>query len=214
MCTCTAHQEISFGFTQQPCPAGSHICYIYTDEEERRHFMAQFIESGLASGERVAYLADVPKAGEEAQGFLSTLGVNMPAPLRPEQLFMAEAEKTYCPNGLFTPERMLDTWRSFYRQSLDKHFQGVRATGETTWLRKGMPGLERWFEYESRLNLAIKECPFTGIMCQYDANRLDGAALYEVLNVHPLMIVRGQIVHNPYYEPPEQYLAKRHVSAA
>jgi hypothetical protein len=211
---CAAHQDVSFGFTQQPFPAGSHVCYIYTDEAERRHFMARFIESGLATGEKVAYLADTPKAAEETQEFLSTLGVQLPAPLRPGQLVMAEAEKTYCPDGLFAPERVLDTWRSLYRQSLDARFRGVRATGETTWLRKGMPGLERWFEYESRLNLAVKECPFTGIMCQYDANQLDGATLYEVLNVHPLMIVRGQIVHNPYYEPPEHYLAKPRLAAA
>jgi hypothetical protein len=170
--------------------------------------MAQFIECGLASGEKVAYLVDRPEVAEEPQSFLCTLGVHLTEALKPGQIFMAEAEKTYCPGGLFSPEGMLDTWRTFYRQSLSEPFQGVRVTGETTWLRKGLPGLERWFEYEARLNLAVNECPFNGIVCQYDANHLSGAALYEVLNVHPLMIVRGQLVHNPYYEPPEHYLAQ------
>lgn len=206
---CTTPENISFGFTEQLFPAGSHICYIFTSEEERRDYMARFVESGFSSGEKVAYLADAPGVEEEVATFLANLGVKAPVPPKPGQIFVAEAEKTYCPNGLFAPERMLDTWRSFYRQSLSEHFQGVRVTGETTWLRKSLPGLDRWFEYEARLNLALNECPFTGIMCQYDAHRLDGEAMYEVLNVHPLMVVRGQIMHNPYYEPPEQYLAKR-----
>jgi hypothetical protein len=208
---CASHQDVSFGFTEQKFPAGGHICYIYTSEEERRDFIARFIESGLASGERVAYLTDTPHARENNPTVLSTLGVHLPPALKPNQLFVAEAEPVYCPDGLFTPDRMLDRWRDFYRQSCAEHFPGVRVTGETTWLRKDVPGIERWFEYEARLNWTIGECPYTGILCQYDANRLDGAALYEVLNVHPLMIVRGQVMHNPYYEPPEQYLAKHGV---
>jgi hypothetical protein len=211
---CPLHQNVSFGFTEQQLPPGGHICYIYTSEEERRHFMSRFIESGLASGERVAYLADEPRVEEAIPAFLSHLGVHPASPPKPGQIYVAEAEKAYCPDGQFTPERMLNTWRSLYHRSLAEHFQGVRATGETTWLRKGLPGLERWFEYEARLNLAVAECPYTGILCQYDANRLDGAALYEVLSVHPMMIVRGQIVHNPYYEPPEQYLAKHRLPAS
>lgn len=202
----TIQQEVSFGFTQQQFPAGGHICYLYTSEEERRDFMSRFIESGLSGGERVAYLADSPQNGD-AEAFFASLGVPLP-PARPGQVVLAEAEKTYCPEGFFAPEYILETWRSLYTETLREGFRGIRATGETTWLRPEVPGLDRWFEYEAKLNLAVRQSPYTGIICQYDARHLDGAALYEVLNVHPLIIVRGRIVHNPFYEPPEQYLAR------
>lgn len=205
---CTTPRNASFGFTEQPFPPGGHVCHIYTDEAERRRFVARFIESGLASGEKVIYLADESRDEKALPAFLSELGVHPDSPPKPGQFYLAEAEKSYCPDGRFSPERMLDTWHTLFHRSLAEHFRGVRATGETAWLRKGLPGLERWFEYEARLNLAIAECPYTGILCQYDAHRLDGTAMYEVLSVHPMVIVRGQIVHNPYYEPPEQYLAR------
>jgi hypothetical protein len=100
-----------------------------------------------------------------------------------------------------------------YHRSVDEGFAGMRATGETGWTCNDHPGLDRWFEYESMLNIVVEDAPFSSVICQYDANRLGGANLYEVLRVHPLMIVRGQILHNPYYEAPAQYLPRRRASA-
>ena len=37
---------------------GTHVCLIYDNEAERRDVVAQFVEEGLASGERVAYFTD------------------------------------------------------------------------------------------------------------------------------------------------------------
>jgi hypothetical protein len=204
-------KDAAFGFTDQHLPSGGHLCYIYTDEEEHSRTMAQFVESGLVSGEKVAYLADV-SSGDELEQYIASLGINLPEHLRPGQFILSQAEKTYCPDGAFLPERMIDTWRSMYRQSIDEGFLGIRATGETGWTCNEHPGLERWFEYESMLNIVVNEVPFSSIICQYDANRLGGANLYEILRVHPLMIVRGQILHNPYYEAPEQYLSRLRAS--
>lgn len=45
------------------------------------------------------------------------------------------------------------------------------------------------------------------IMCQYNARAFDGATLMDVLKAHALMVVRGSVVHNPFYLPPEEILA-------
>jgi hypothetical protein len=204
--------DVVFGFTDQHLPPGGHLCYIYTDEQEHSRTMAQFVESGLLSGEKVAYLADV-SSSEELDHYIAKLGINLPKHLQPGQLIVSEAEKTYCPDGAFLPERMIEMWHLMYHQSLQEGFRGIRATGETGWRCNAHPGLERWFEYESMLNIVVNDVPFSSIICQYNANRLGGANLYEVLRVHPLMIVRGQILHNPYYEAPEQYLSRLRASA-
>jgi hypothetical protein len=44
-------------------------------------------------------------------------------------------------------------------------------------------------------------------MCQYDARVFDGAVLLDVLKVHPAMVVRGNVIHNPFFIPPDEYLA-------
>lgn len=204
---CQVNRHVSFGYTEQKFPAGTHICYLYNDERERQQIMAQFVESGLQAGEKVGYLVDTPSPlGMDT--YLSQLGLSTPPNLKPGQLVLTQAERTYCPDGAFMPERMIDYWRSWYSQALDERFAGVRATGETSWILNGNPGIERWIEYEAMLNLLVEEYPISGVICQYDVNRVDGATLFDVLSVHPMMIVAGQIVHNPYYQPPQAFLVK------
>ncbi len=60
-------------------------------------------------------------------------------------------------------------------------------------------------EYEARVNEISTTHPLTPI-CQYDANLFDGATILDVLKAHPMMIVHGQIVQNPYYMRPEEFL--------
>lgn len=200
---CQGSDHVSFGFTEQRFPVGMHICYMYNNEKEREHTIGQYIQSGLLAGEKVGYLVD-SLAADEMDQQLSQLGITSPGNLKPEQLLLAQAEATYCPDGTFMPERMIDYWRSFYRQARHEDFTGIRMTGETSWIRKGMPGIERWIESEAMLNCLVEEFPVHGVICQYDVNKIDGATLFDVLNVHPMMIVAGQIVHNPYFQQPEK----------
>ena len=89
----------------------------------------------------------------------------------------------------------------------------VRATGETSWAVRGIPGCDRLLEYEARLNTALETVPVTAV-CQYDVNLFDGGTILDVLRVHPIMISRGQLVKNPFYVGPEEFLANRRPARA
>ncbi|PIQ97072.1 MAG: hypothetical protein COV67_06205, partial [Nitrospinae bacterium CG11_big_fil_rev_8_21_14_0_20_56_8] len=68
---------------------------------------------------------------------------------------------------------------------------------------------DRFLEYEARINDVIVDYPLTTV-CLYDAQVFDGKMIYDVLKVHPLMIVHGQVVHNPCYMKPEEFLKNRY----
>jgi hypothetical protein len=176
---------------------------LYNDENERQRTIAQFIKSELLAGEKIGYLADVMPSTDDTDAYLSRLGIAPPRHVKPKQLVLAQAEPTYCPDGTFAPERTLDYWRSFYSQALRESFAGERVTGETDWIYKGMPGVECWIEYEAMINNLVEEIPIHGVMCQYDVRKIDGSMLFDVLDVHPMMIVAGQVVHNPYFSMPK-----------
>lgn len=203
-------RSISLGFTSTLFPEGTHICYIYDDDEERQTVMNGFVESGLREGERVLYFVEGMDP-EALRGLLAEKGVEVPSSAD-ERLNIASADDVYCPDHRFVPERMLDRLRSAYTESLEHGFRGARGTGEMAWALKGLPGSERLIEYEAGINVMVREYPITAV-CQYDARRFDGATIFNVLNVHPMMIVRGQVVRNPYYIPPEQYFHKHGASA-
>jgi hypothetical protein len=101
---------------------------------------------------------------------------------------------------------MIDTVGAAYDRSIREGYAGARLTGEMTWSTRGLPGSENLAEYECRLNILLRTVPTTAV-CQYDAQRFDGATLYDILSVHPMMIVHGQVVRNPYYVEAEVFLA-------
>jgi hypothetical protein len=73
--------------------------------------------------------------------------------------------------------------------------------------RRGTPS-DKLIEYEALVKEYVARYPVTA-MCEYDARRFDGATLLDILALHPAMIVRGQILKNPFYVDPAEYLARR-----
>lgn len=197
--------NVNLGFTRDPYPAGTHMCLIYNDEKERRAIIGKYLEKGAAVGERVAYFADCATS-TDMDDWLRSMDIDVDE-IAKDRLSISDAEATYCPGGQFIPEKMLDTLKAFYRQSQDDSYPSCRVSGEMSWALKGIPGSERLMEYEALVNDVLVTHPVTAI-CQYDARRFDGATILECLEVHPFMIVRGQIVHNPYYMSSDVFLKK------
>lgn len=118
---------------------------------------------------------------------------------------LSGTNETYFEDGHFDPDRMLTILKDYCNLAHIEGYSGSRVIGEMVPEIKNVPGGERLLEYESRVTLLLKDHPVTAV-CQYDANTFDGAALMDVLKVHPLMIIRGRVVHNPFFVSPEEFL--------
>ena len=207
MCdTCADRRTISLGFTEERVLEGQHICYLFNDDFERRRVMAKYMESGLLAREKVLYLVDA-MTPDEMLDCVEELGVD--ARSKSAELTMMEATPAYCPNGVFNSDEMLDVVRDFYRQATDEEgYAGARGTGEMGWcLVEGRADKASLMAYEARLTLLLADYPYTAC-CQYDARRFDGNMIMDVLAIHPVMIVRGQLVQNPFYVEPERFLSE------
>lgn len=197
-----SERVISLGFTAERFPPGTHMCYIYNDDNQRREIASKYVESGLQGRERVGYFVDLMSLQD-----MSAHGIDLPSDIDARGLSITRALDTYCPDGTFLPERMPEKLRSMHSSSIGEGYGGARVGGEMSWALRGVPGSERLTECEALINTIVREYPTTAV-CQYDARRFDGATLFDVLAVHPMMIIRGQVVRNPCYVAPEQFLAK------
>ena len=197
-------RQTAMGFTDELFPAGTHMCLIYDNEDERRKVIGKFLNAGLHEREKVAYFADT-LAPDEVEAWLRGMGVEVPKPVNAPAFTITVAEKTYCPDGKFDPQVMLSTLRAYYKATMDEGYPGSRVSGEMSWALRGIPGSDRLMEYEALVNDVLVTHPITAI-CQYDARRFDGALVFDVLKVHPMMVVHGRIVRNPYYVRPEEFL--------
>jgi hypothetical protein len=192
------------GFTEETFPQGTHMCLIYDDDNERRGLISKFLGAGIRGGEKVAYFVDTITT-DEVRNWLAEMDVEIPRCEASGRFAVTVAEKTYCPNGKFVPEEMLNTLRVYHRGVEDEGYPGCRVSGEMSWALRGIPGSDRLMEYEALVNDVLMTNPITAI-CQYDARRFDGALVFDVLKVHPMMVVHGQIVRNPYYMKPGDFL--------
>jgi DNA-binding CsgD family transcriptional regulator len=119
------------------------------------------------------------------------------------RLNVASAMDVYYPTGEFVPQATLDQIMKFYEISLADGARGCRSLGEMAWALRGVPGSDQVVEYEASINALVDKVPLN-VLCQYDTEQFDGETIFEILCVHPLMVIRGQIMRNPYYSPSEE----------
>lgn len=195
---------VSLGFTTGKVPVGTHICQIYTDDDERNDSLMRFLLSGLQAQERAACFSE--KVDEQSIGaYFSSNGLAYDELSRKGAITLSGTSDVYFEGGRFDPDRMLDLLAGFHRESMAAGYSAARVIGDMLPEVQTIPGGERLLEYESRVSLLLREAPVTSV-CQYDAHAFDGATIMDILKVHPHMVVRGAVINNPFYIPPEEFL--------
>jgi len=207
-----ATRNVSLGLGDGRFPEGLHLCHIFNDDDERAKTLARFIERGLREGERALCLVDAMTA-DEVHRHLGEAGVDVAAV--GARFAVACAEPTYCLGGSFVPDVCLAAFGQFVEQSKAEGCTGARIMGDMSWAVRRGTTTEALLEYEAKVKEYVERFPVTAV-CEYDARMFDGATVLDILAMHPAMIVRGQVVINPYFEEPYAYLARyraRHAHA-
>ena len=202
----TKPHMVELGFTDQMFPVGVHICQIFSDDDERQESLLNFLRSGLEAGERTACFSE-NLDDVRLTRHLSDHGLCCGALRESGAFSQAGTRDVYFQDGHFDPDRMLGLLRQYHEDAVAKGYSAARVIGEMTSEVQRIPGGSRLMEYESRVSLLLRDHPVTAV-CQYDARTFDGATIMQVLKVHPLMVVRGSVVHNPFYVTPEELLSQ------
>jgi DNA-binding CsgD family transcriptional regulator len=192
---------IDLGFTPERFPPGTHICLMFGDEVDRRSVIHPFVRAALQEDDDVFYFADA-LVTELLERAIDEPGVASLTRQQLSRLSISSVEDGYFPTGTFEPESMINTLQELYKVSRDDGASGCRVSGEMGWALRDVPGSERLVDYETEINALVQRIPIV-VLCQYDTEQFDGETLFRVLSVHPLMIVRGQIMRNPCYVEPK-----------
>lgn len=195
---------VDLGFATIALPAGNHICQIYSDAEERDVCLKRYLLAGLQTGERNACFSD-RLSRDEMGNFLGEHGIDMDKAEHAGSLIFAPTRDVYFQDNRFEPERMLGMLTKFHEDSVSGGYTSARVIGEMSPAINRIPGGSRLMEYESRVNMLLRSHPITAV-CQYHAPDFSGETLMDVLKVHPMMVIRGNVVMNPFFVTPEKLL--------
>jgi hypothetical protein len=200
------NRKISLGFTNQQFEPGVHICQIFNEDDERHGALVNYIVSGLQTGEQTACFTE-KESEATLSAFFEKNGISYKEVENSGEFTLSKTGEVYFEENKFEPERMLNLLKKFYDNSKKQNRSGARVIGEMLPEIQHIPGGSRLLEYESKVSMLLKKCPINAV-CQYDARSFDGSTILDILKVHPYMIVRGSVVHNPFFIQPEEYLAK------
>lgn len=197
-------RDVSLGIDDQRFPEGLHICHVFNDDAERARTLARYFATGIREKERALCLVD-SMTPEEVRTHLAALGIDLLEV--GAQFGIAPAEPTYCLGGSFVPDVCLGAFGQFVEQSKKDGYAGARIMGDMSWALRRGTSTDELLAYEAKVKDYVERFPVTAV-CEYDARKFDGATILDILTMHPAMIVRGQVVMNPFYEDPNTYLAR------
>jgi hypothetical protein len=177
---------------------GDHVALFYRTKKEQFASVIPYIQIGLQRKERCLYVVD----NNSVAMILSKLaeaGVDVDLAQDRGALRIVTKRDTYLRQGIFEPARMIEDLRRDVEESLRLGFTAFRATGEMTWALDLPNSLFRLMEYEANLHAQFPN-KFVGL-CQYDETRFPREIVSDMIQIHPKIIARGQLVQHPHYRP-------------
>jgi hypothetical protein len=194
---------------------GDHTCAFYRGEAGRDAILGPYIAKGLDEGDKCICILDVEDVAERNK-VMDRLQANEPhiRHVREGQLEVLDFTETYIRNGRF----LQDEWFEMLDERVSSVFneQGykvARVVGDAAWaLIKTCPGVDELCTYEAKVNWFAPRYPQI-LLCLYDLERFSGDLVVDVLMTHPKVLISNMVVENPFYVKPEEFLAKRRLTA-
>ncbi|WP_049923054.1 MEDS domain-containing protein [Halopiger djelfimassiliensis] len=182
--------------------SNDHLAAIYEGQDEQFATAIPFMRQGLERNERCLYIADENEI-DEVLAAMRDAGVDVDSALESGTLTMHTAQDTYLRNGAFESDDMIE----FISDAIDEAVaasDGLRITGEMTWILGDDPPLAELVEYEAKLNRLLPEENCIAL-CQYNRERFPAEVIRDIIRTHPHLVYDNTVCQNFYYTPPAEF---------
>jgi hypothetical protein len=180
-----------------------HVCCFFDSTAQQYEVLIPYLREGLDHQEKILAVMDrEPLAGFRAR--LEAAGIATAAAEGSGQLGCHCSDDTYLAGGAFSKERVLRMLEDELREVARGPWLRLRTCGDMAWAQRDMPGTEELLEYESEVNALLDHHDAT-FLCLYDASRISGQTMLDVLGTHSHVLIGSEIRENPYYMKPAQY---------
>jgi hypothetical protein len=184
-----------------------HACAFFSSDDEEQAILAPFAKDGLAANDRLVQIIN-DQHQEDRVRRLKAEGIDVDAATARGQLEMRPWEQAYLSGGNgFDPDAMLALIQNVLKEGRSNGFGMTRLWANMEWALKDLPGVEKIVEYETRLNHVLPKYDDV-VVCTYDLNKFSAGTVMDILRTHPQVIVGGVLQQNPFFVPPDQFLAE------
>jgi MEDS: MEthanogen/methylotroph, DcmR Sensory domain len=183
-----------------------HICAFFNGVDEQRRVLRSFVTEGFDHREKAFHLVD-PECREDHLRWLAGEGVDLEGALGSGQL---EVRSWW--DGPLRQDRFDKAdWIALLEQVLlsgsAAGYARTRFLAQMEWALADLPGTMDLIEFETQLNHVVRKYDDV-VICAYDLARFGASVVIDALRTHPVVIIGGLLHENPFFVPPEEFLAE------
>ena len=156
-----------------------------------------FIKIGLDRGELCLYISNEENDTVTIDA-LKAQGIDIEKAITNGSLILTNKKEIYFKLGKFDIDWTLRVIKNIADLAKSYGFTAMRVLSDMSWTQEKVEGVEKWPEYESRLNTLSTDI-FIRIICQYERDLFSPEALLGALQTHPKVIIDGMICKNQFY---------------
>ena len=174
---------------------------IYAGERQRDEIVLPFLETGLRAGDKCMCIVD---SIEPAQ-ILAKLDPDLNPQQRADvnQLVVMRSSHVFCRSGRFSANETIGFWKVALS---DSRFEMVRAVD--TWSQHDVVvDPDEHLLFESQMNRVLPLYPQVAL-CLYDLEHFGASLIFNLLRTHPILLLGGLLLENPYYLSPDEVMAE------
>lgn len=205
----TDQRAITIGQSEFRCPC--HACAFFNSRDEEYEVLLPFTKEGYQAGDRMFQVV-AKEHRDERRARLATAGIDLDKAESAGNLDIRVWEEAYLRGNRFDQDAMLELAESVLREGRDKGFAVTRLWANMEWALEDFPGVHDIVEYEARANKFLPHYP-AFVVCTYDLSKFSAPVVMDIMRTHPQVIIGGILQENPFYVPPDEFLAElRHRS--
>jgi len=183
-----------------------HVCAFFNSDDEEYRVLLPFIKDGLKCGEKAVHVLN-PEQRQDHLQRLAAAGIDPAAAQQSGQLDLRVNTEVYLPDGRFDQDRMLQVFEQLASGNAHAGFPLSRICCRMDWTVGDRSHVDDVIEFESRVNDVWRRHDDV-VICTYHLGQFGGDAVIDIMRTHPMVIVGGILQQNPFFVPPDEFLAE------
>lgn len=190
-------------------PWGSHFCSFFEKQEDLLQILVPYFKTGLLNNEFCLWITSDPLTTAIASEALRSEIPDFVKYEQKEQIAILSHAEWYLKDNTFVPDIVINGWFQKLKKSLTKGFDGMRVSGNESWLERDV--WKDFLDYERNLNNSLADHRMI-VLCTYPLDKCDAHAVFDVSQVHEIAVTKRkgnwEIVEVPATKQTKSQLSK------
>jgi MEDS: MEthanogen/methylotroph, DcmR Sensory domain len=191
-------------FGGSPHDAGCHVCAFFNNDDEEYRVLLPFIKDGFECGDKAVHIVNSAQRGDHRRR-MTAAGIDLEIAEREGQFELRTNTETYLRDGRFDQDRMLESFEQMASGGGNSRFPASRIVCHMDWAAEGGSHIDDVVEFESRVNDVWRRHKDT-VICAYHLSKFRGDEVVDIMRTHPMVIIGGLLLQNPFFLPPQELL--------